>query len=55
MKGSIRVFVGLLITAGAVGGMEVGTDPQLPLQLFTALVGLLVMFSGVSAIKKEAK
>ena len=33
MKGTIRFVVGFLLVFGAVGGMETGTDAQLPMQL----------------------
>lgn len=51
MKGSIRFFVGFLMVFGAVGGMEMGTDAQLPIQLAVAAVGLLAMYSGTRALK----
>ena len=51
MKGSIRFVVGLMLTFGAVGGMENGTDAELPIQLAIAVVGLLVMYSGSRALK----
>lgn len=51
MKGSIRFIVGLLLTFGAVGGMEHGTDDELPLQIAIAVVGLLVMYSGTRALR----
>ena len=51
MKGSIRFIVGLVLTLGAVGGMENGTDAQLPLQLAIAVVGLLSMYSVTRALK----
>lgn len=52
MKGTIRTAVGFLMVAGAVGGMETGTDAQLPIQLFVALVGLAIAYSGVRQLKK---
>lgn len=51
MKGSIRFFVGFLLVFGAVGGMETGTDAQLPLQLAVAGLGLLSMLSAVKVMK----
>jgi hypothetical protein len=49
MKGSIRLFLGFLLTFGAVGGME---DPanSLLLCLGLASVGLGLMYSGVRAM-----
>lgn len=52
MKGSIRLVVGFLLVFGAVGGMETGTDAQLPLQLVVAAVGLFCMYSGVKAMER---
>ena len=52
MKGTIRFVVGFLLVFGAVGGMETGTDAQLPMQLGLALVGLLLLASAASALKQ---
>jgi hypothetical protein len=52
MQGSIRAVVGFLMVFGAVGGMETGTDAQLPLQLLVAGLGLLAMYSGVRALPR---
>lgn len=52
MKGSIRLVVGFLLVFGAVGGMETGTDAQLPLQLVVAVVGLFSMYSGTKAMER---
>lgn len=51
MKGTIRLAVGFLIVFGAVGGMESGTDAQLPVQLLTAIAGLFLMYSGTKAMQ----
>lgn len=51
MKGSIRLVVGFLMVFGAVGGMETGTDAQLPMQLVIAGLGLMAMYSGTKAMK----
>jgi len=51
MRGSIRLVVGFLMVFGAVGGMETGTDAQLPLQLLVAGVGLYAMYSGTRAMQ----
>lgn len=50
MKGSIRAFVGFLIVFGAVGGMDNATDSQLLVETLVAVLGLCVMYSGVSAM-----
>jgi hypothetical protein len=52
MRGSIRTFVGLIITLGAAGGLDNATDSQLMLVLFIAGVGLGLMYSGVRAMKE---
>lgn len=52
MKGTIRLAVGFLIVFGAIGGMENGTDAQLPAQLLAAVAGLFLMYSGTEAMKR---
>jgi hypothetical protein len=51
MKGSIRFIVGLILVFGAVGGMDHGTDAELPYQLLIAAVGLFSMYSATKAMK----
>lgn len=51
MQGSIRFGIGLLVTFGAVGGMDAGND--LLSCLLLAVFGLLCMFSGVKAMNHE--
>lgn len=53
MRGSIRASVGFLITFGAVGGME-SPENSLIFLIPVAVVGLLILASGVSAISKES-
>lgn len=53
MRGSIRMVIGFLMVFGAVGGMDHGTDAQLPLQLALAAVGLFAMYSGSRAMRTE--
>ena len=50
MRGSIRAFVGFLIVFGCVGGMDNATDSQLLVATLGAVLGLCVMYSGVSAM-----
>ena len=50
MRGSIRAFVGLFIVFGAVGGMDNAVDGDLLLELAIAVLGLLLMYSGVRAM-----
>ena len=52
MKGTIRFVVGFLLVFGAVGGMETGTDAQLPMQLGLAMVGLLLLASAAGSLKQ---
>ena len=51
MQGSIRVFVGMLIVFGAVGGIEHASDAQLIPAVLLAIVGLVMMNSGATAMK----
>jgi hypothetical protein len=52
MKGSIRAIVGFLIVFGAVGGMEHDPSSSLLLGTLAAVIGLAIMYSGVSAMKE---
>jgi hypothetical protein len=51
MKGSIRVLVGFLIVFGAVGGIDNSTDSALLGLTAIACVGLVMMLSGIKAMK----
>jgi hypothetical protein len=53
MKGSIRFLLGILITAGAVGGIETESATLLQGTLL-AMAGLAIMYSGANALSKEA-
>ena len=52
MQGSIRVGIGFLFVFGAVGGMDTSTDLQLVLESLVAVLGLSIMYSGVSAMNR---
>lgn len=52
MQGSIRAGIGFLIVFGAVGGMDTATDSQLLVESLVAVLGLCVMYSGVSAMNR---
>jgi len=52
MKGSIRFVVGFFLVFGAVGGMDNGTDAQLPALLAVASLGLFSMYSATKAMKR---
>lgn len=58
MKSNAAMFVfvtGLLVTFGAVGGIEVSvTDTGLLSSMAVAIVGLAVMYCGMLAIKGAA-
>ena len=51
MKGSIRFFSGLLITYGAVGGIDNGS--AIVPALLIAVVGLVIMASGAMVLRKN--
>ena len=50
MKGSIRFFLGLLLTFGAVGGLDSVSDSDLAVQILAAGVGLALMFWATKAM-----
>jgi hypothetical protein len=52
MKGSIRFFVGLLIVAGSVGGVETESADLLE-GFLLSIVGLAIMYSGANAMKEN--
>jgi hypothetical protein len=47
----IRLVLGFLIVFGAVGGMDNGTDAELPYQIALALTGLTLMYFGSEKVK----
>ena len=53
MKGSIRAIVGFLIVFGAVGNLDYDPSSSLLVQASLALLGLCIMYSGVSAMNKD--
>lgn len=55
MKGSIRALVGFLIVFGAVGSMDYDPTVSVVLASLVAVVGLAVMYSGVSAMNRGPK
>jgi hypothetical protein len=54
MKGSIRIIVGFLIALGAVGTLEVEPNASVLLQTALAVVGLVIMASGVASMQRDA-
>jgi hypothetical protein len=53
MKGSIRIIVGLLITMGAVGTLEIDPNASVLLQVAIATIGLAIMYSGVVSMQRD--
>lgn len=53
MRGSIRVFAGLLVTMAAVGGIDNATDGNLLACVAIAILGLAVMASGTRAMNSN--
>ena len=53
-KSAMFVFIaGLLLTFGAVGGIEFATDEQLLGSMLLAIVGLLTMYCGVLGLRNS--
>ena len=53
MKGSIRIFIGFLITYGAVGALDFDPTADVVVAILLASVGLIILFSGVQALKED--
>jgi len=53
MKGSIRMFVGLLVLFGVAGGMDNSTDAELLALVGIGVMAMLVMASGVNAMTQN--
>ena len=53
MKGSIRMLVGILVAAGAVGTLDVDTSASVLVQGAIALAGLAACYSGVRAMTAQ--
>ena len=51
MKGSIRIVVGFLLVLGVVGTLDVDVDVDLGVQLFLAVLGLAIAYSGGVAME----
>jgi hypothetical protein len=53
-KSAMFVFIsGLLLTFGAVGGIEMATDEQLLGSMLLAILGLLTMYCGVLGLRNS--
>ncbi len=53
MQGTIRFFLGFLITFGAVGTLDADPAASVLIQTGIALVGLAIMASGAMALKNK--
>ena len=53
MTGSIRALVGFFIVFGAVGTMDYNPEASVLLQSALAVVGLVIMASGVKAMNRR--
>ena len=53
MKGSIRAITGLVVSMLAAGSLDNATDSQLPVVILVAVLGIGLMYSGVSAMKEQ--
>lgn len=52
MKGSIRIILGLLVAMGAVGTLDYDPSASVLVQGALAMLGLAIMYSGVTAAKR---
>ena len=52
MSGSIRALVGFLMVFGAAGGVDTATDSELFLIAGIASAGVMLMMSGIKAMKE---
>ena len=50
MQGTIRTILGMLILFGVAGGIDTATDAQLVILGVFAVIGGLLMASGVKAL-----
>ena len=53
MRGSIRMALGFLMAFGAVGTLDADPNASLIQVALLAVVGLLLMFSGVNAMENQ--
>jgi len=53
MQGSIRMFIGFMLVFGAVGTIEIDPNCNLMAQFGLAMLGLVILFSGVVANKQQ--
>jgi hypothetical protein len=53
MQGVIRMFIGFMLVFGAVGTIEIDPNCNLMAQFGLAMLGLVILFSGVVANKQQ--
>lgn len=53
MKGSIRAGLGFLCVYGSVGALDHDPSASIVVSTVVAVVGILCMYSGVSAMKEQ--
>jgi hypothetical protein len=53
MKGTIRVLLGFLLVFGAVGTLDYDPTASMLQQTLIAIVGIISLRSGVSAMEKQ--
>ena len=49
----IRFILGLMLVFGAVGGLDHGTDAEMPLQILIAIGGLVLMYFGSNKMSEK--
>lgn len=47
----ILIIMGLIITMGGVGGIELSTDAELLAAMIISVLGLMIMYTGVIALR----
>jgi hypothetical protein len=53
MKGTIRTLLGLLVLFGVAGGIDSATDGDLVILALVGSVGIMLMYSGVTAMNEN--
>ena len=49
----IRFILGLMLVFGAVGGLDHGTDAEMPIQILIAIGGLVLMYFGSNKMSEK--
>ena len=53
MKGTMRTILGLILLMGVAGGIDTATDFELFLLAGIGALGMMLMFSGVTAMNEN--